>query len=951
MANLHNRNTGIYNEKMTLYCYFYKKQLNEKVLIDPQSIGYVQFYQLDTTTDQDISLVGQKADSFDPIIPELEIIPGPNEYGYPGDKIVRVEKGVYKIEITVPEDALFQTEETVKLKDRWYDVVDDEGNPMADVENIFEVSPKLYGGISYNPINEIDLSLSVNKTELKKGEKEWLFFQVTDSNGILKNIDRAFFSLASSDGSILKSNIEAVYHRNLELHQFVDTVTLESGLKANYVNINDVPNYPVNIQFKSEDLGIVPANAGDRIFISAERQNQVSYLMPTTYKFAPNRQQLPIFTSSTLSGYESLNEKVAFDIKENDGEYTRFYLPQDIKNIPAEEVAEQISIHLNNYKDTLKNKDKLYYNFSNIGSSLSIRGRETAKGKTNSLYFKHIPQEYFPSDLGANFTLKPGGIKVFNESIISGPSIISGTLTDFKSYDSNPEYLTRVDVSTVTINTYDGSKLKTTTTKEKNTVNHYYFNNSTISTNRLLNIQQNSGQNLVFTLPIVQTGLLTDLTAQTIASSLNTQAVSAKNKVNYSFTSVSGKLKLKTGNTTRSIKLLDVANDAYEKLAGGFAVEEGDDEKFAIVYGTITPPIIDSNAFTSYIPNRKNSVFYLSENGNTFLKYQLPNTSVNKSSITYTASYLQDRLEEYKANNTLYYKFSSVAGKLRIKGEAIKTSSLSLKAPEAIVFAGERLKGELDISEGNILAKYIETPTVIESEDAAYTVYSSLESQRDALGISSYTFSYNAGSILLTGSDTASIIQVNTYSTIAPKLYSSELASFDTAGINASLIISENNDTAIRYNLPSLSLSYTPEHKASTLASNLEAQRGVDVNYYFTSIGSKLILAGTDILTSSITILSSNVTGYSQLKGDFSAFAGTPVVETYNPMANMANSMLKGDFYSATKNIAYKTVFLPTDAFISDTMPLDTEKEYKWILDTYINERRILLETEFSFSE
>ena len=98
MPDNHNRTTGIYDENITLYAFFYKQRLNETVLVDPQSIGYVQFYRLDFTTEQDIVEIGEDPNNpGNPIIPQLEeelVEGGVTAWVYPSENIVRVSKGM-----------------------------------------------------------------------------------------------------------------------------------------------------------------------------------------------------------------------------------------------------------------------------------------------------------------------------------------------------------------------------------------------------------------------------------------------------------------------------------------------------------------------------------------------------------------------------------------------------------------------------------------------------------------------------------------------------------------------------------------------------------------------------------------------------------------------------------------------------------------------------------------
>jgi len=927
---VHNRYNAIFNEEVELYVYFYKEQNGEIVLREPSSIGYVQIINPEGGVLGELDVDG------------IETIQT-GTAGFPGENVSSVSPGVKKIRFRLPE---FNYTEQVKFIDKWVDAKDENGSALAIQNNIFYASPKKYGIDDTQPTNEIDLSLSVDKESVRKGEKKFLRFSITDANNVLTNVDTPVLSLTTETGEIIQSNISGRIPENLDLIYFLDTVQLQSYIDANYIASSASLDYPLQPTFISKELDSFDLlDDARRLYVSKRGETIRQFNFPSSVSLNLERKVSPKFISSELNAFETSNETVRFHLKENDGDYIPYYLPQNIFDISEDEKVIQVVNYLTDQKDALENKDDLFYTFSSVSGKVAIVGNPG----TSSLSLKHVEPETYSQELDGDFALYEGEIRIKADSVIAGPTVISAPLDYFSSLD----YAQNAVIENDTLTTNWTSVSDSSFTAVNETTRQVIYTSSTISQKVLMSIQENDGEFIAYSLPYIAKGQSGTVKASQIALRLERQAEPNRlaDKAHYSFSYEGASVVLSADNTVKQITLKHVDNAAYNKLLGGFSVEETDGATKTIK-GEIEVPLFETASLTSYSSLSSKSVLYIAQNEESYIKYTMPS---NEASMTPydLANNLQDQREAY--GTSLFYDFgTSLSNELTLVGEAVKCEKISLKYPVPEKFAGDYLNGEFSVVAGNI-RKHAKVPVRATASDIAYTMASTLETQRKTMGYVGVDFSHAGNRFILKANVSSSDILVLDQSFVAPNLVSSSLNNFSAIGNSTLMRIKENQGNFINYTAPNYTSSLTASEKASTVASVLESQRNGSTYYYFSAIGSTLALVGLPVYTSSVTldnVLPSSVFG--KLGGDFSVGYGSTLAYDDSKIALESSiaSRLGNDFGSAVGGVAvgYRSD-ITSNNVITTVKPLNSDETYKWVTELIINEKLVKLDTDFTFSE
>jgi hypothetical protein len=294
-----------------------------------------------------------------------------------------------------------------------------------------------------------------------------------------------------------------------------------------------------------------------------------------------------------------------------------------------------------------------------------------------------------------------------------------------------------------------------------------------------------------------------------------------------------------------------------------------------------------------------------------------------------------------------------------VVGTAGLTKTLKIKNKKQIKYGGNLLGGDFRLAEDNIFT-CTTTPTRIDKKDKAYTIASSLEQQRKVFGDNTYYFSYDASTVHLKASSVVNQIISSNYDYTTINILSSSLASFSFNAAKARLSVTENDGSNIIYTMSSSLVAgvTNPATRANNIANAFETQRALSSNvtyYKFSAIGSRLAVVGTPVRSRKIKFDNNAVSSLGDiLRGGFSILSGDN--RTHLAIATSrigtANYKLNNNFFipESSSYITLSTVRLPKKAVVLTTAPIDTSITYKFVLDTTINERRVLLETPFKFS-
>jgi hypothetical protein len=922
-----NRLNGVAGEEIELYTFFYREHNGEIVLREPSSLGYVQILKPTgaVCTNADISGI---------------TVISPGISGFPSNSLSSVIPGVKKVRFVVPD--LNYTDQ-VKFIDKWVDFKDERGGALAIQNNIFFVSPRNYGIDSLEPTNKIDLAISADENTIRVGEKKFFKFSVTDNNNILKNIDNPVLSFYTANDEKILSNVSSRIPEGLNIHYFLDTIWLQSYVNANYIESSLATQYPLLEKFESSSLEGYDVNSGSRILYVGELNGTtVQFRLPSHISLNENRKVVPQFLSDKLSNISIIDKDIRFSLKENDGDYVEYNLPGNIVNKTADEIADQFSFSLKDQKEKLKNKDDLFYTFSNIDGRLSIKGKA---GETSSLSIKNVTPYKFTEDLPDDFSLYEGELKIYNDKINKGPTAISAGLQDYSSVTYR-----YTDYNNLTI--VSESTAGAITTKNQNSV--ITVRTSSVTNEVFLSISEDDGEFLPYSLPFVGKGLSGSVKAATISSYLKGQATVNKTAslISYSFSVHSpSSLKISCPSSVRKIRFKYVNNAANNYLKGNFAVDPTVGSITEIV-GDITVPVASSIFNTVDLSGTKR-IIRIAENEGSYIDYNLPSNTSNINPYD-LANYLQDLREDY--GTSIYYDFSTKitpSKRLVVSGTPAYTKKLKLKYDKYNRYAGSYLGGEFELGEDE-LKTFFNYPVRSTASDIAYTIASNLTIQ--GYNNDKVRFSSVGDNFILRGTGNGSSLFVTDASYIAPYLLSTSLSTYSSLATGKYMKIKENSGSFITYEFSAL-VGITEAQKASRIVKTLEEQRENKTYYYFEAVGSKLALVGIPILTSSITLDNSTIesTIYNKLGGDFAVPDDTKKVDSgiMNLYSSSVNRILGGDFSgrnSGTALVALKSS-ISNNNVITKVKPINIDEDYKFVAQLQINEKIIKLDSKFNFSQ